>query len=70
MLKSLPIIIISSTIPLSDGIINLPQDYSIEAHEFLRRKEEYNSQDLSDLLYNLILEELEVDHKSPLPTID
>jgi hypothetical protein len=59
MIKILPLIIISSTIPISEEkIITLSSDYSIEAQECLEKNKVYNSQDTSNILYDLILEQL------------
>lgn len=59
MYKILPIIIISSTIPLSENIIILQKDYSHEAYEATHK----NSSD------NITITETPVDHKPPPPTI-
>ena len=59
MIKILPLIIISSTIPIKEEkIITLSSDYSIEAQEYLEKNKVYNSQDTSNILYDLILEQL------------
>lgn len=59
MIKILPLIIISSTIPIAEEkIITLSSDYSIEAQECLEKNKVHNSQDTSNILYDLILEQL------------
>jgi hypothetical protein len=59
MLQIFPIIIISSTIPLSEPIVFYPEhDYSVEAQEFMNKNKVKDSQDTSNILYDLILEEL------------
>jgi hypothetical protein len=59
MLKILPILIISSTIPISEQkIIYLDNDYSEEAAMCDRENKVNDSQDTSEILYNLILEDL------------
>jgi len=59
MFKILPIIIISSTIPISEQkIIYLDSDYSEEAVICMERTKVQDSQDTSEILYNLILEDL------------
>lgn len=60
MLKLLPIIIISSTIPLNDNIIVLDKDYSAEAYEAVHKH---------DIEYDFLLDTNEVDHKIIRPTI-
>jgi hypothetical protein len=59
MLKILPILIISSTIPISEQkIIYLDNDYSEEVAMCDRENKVNDSQDTSEILYNLILEDL------------
>jgi hypothetical protein len=59
MLQIFPIIIISSTIPLSEPIVFYTEDdYSVEAKEFMDKNKINDSQDTSNILYDLILEEL------------
>ena len=66
MLQILPIIIISSTIPLCENQpIILDQDYSQEAADCMDRNTIHNSQDTSNILYDLIIEELMVDQFRP-----
>ena len=73
MLQLLPIIIISSTIPLQENIIMIEGDYSVEAYEYLHRNDPIDSQDTDSVLYNLILEQLligdRVDNISSPPTM-
>jgi hypothetical protein len=59
MLKLFPIIIISTTIPLYEPApIILDKDYSQEARDCYEKNIIKDSQDTSDILYNLILEQL------------
>lgn len=59
MLQLFPIIIISSTIPLHEPVpIILDKDYSQEARDVYEKNVTKDSQDTSNILYNLILEEL------------
>lgn len=59
MLKLLPILIISSTIPISEQqIIYLDNDYSEEAAICEQKNRVKDSQNTSEILYNLILEDL------------
>lgn len=59
MFKILPIIIISSTIPMNEPkIFYLDNDYSEEAAICNERNKVQDSQDTSQILYNIILEEL------------
>ena len=61
ILKTTAIIIISSTISLSpeEKIIYLDSDYSEVAKEYMEQKNIDNkSQDISDILYKTIAEEL------------
>ena len=60
MLKIIvPTIIISSTIPLSEKpTFYFDNDYSVEAKQFLDKDIPQDSQDTSNILYRLILEEL------------
>ena len=63
MLKFLPTIIISSTIsyvqPIDEQVFYLDGDYSLEAIEFMRHNKIKDSQDTSNILYDLIRQELE-----------
>ena len=59
MFKILPIIIISVTIQIDEPkIFYLDNDYSEEAAVCVERNQTQDSQDTSQILYNLILEEL------------
>ena len=59
MFKILPIIIISSTIQINEPkIFYLDNDYSEEAAVCVERNQTQDSQDTSQILYNIILEEL------------
>ena len=59
MFKILPIIIISSTIQINEPkIFYLDNDYSEEAAVYVERNKTQDSQDTSQILYNIILEEL------------
>lgn len=59
MLKLFPIIIISSTIPISEPeTFILDNDYSEEAIMFMEKNSPRCSQNPSDILYDLILQEL------------
>lgn len=60
MLKLLPIIIISSTITLQEEkpVFYFDGDYSQVAIETLEKNKVHDSQDTSNILYDLIAEEL------------
>lgn len=59
MLQLFPILIISSTIPLNEPeVFILEKDYSEEAIIFMEKNKPTSSQDTSDILYDLILQEL------------
>lgn len=61
ILKTTAIVLISSTIPLSQEkeIVYLDGDYSKIAQEYMEQKNTNNkSQDINDILYKTIAEEL------------
>lgn len=59
MLKIVPLIIISSTISMNEPkTFTFPADYSMEAYEFMQKNKIKDSQDTSNILYDLIQKEL------------
>lgn len=59
MLQILPVLIISSTISLVEKpVFYFEDDYSMEAIEFLEKNKVKDSQNMDNILYDLISEEL------------
>jgi len=63
MIKIMPLIIISSTISLNEPpLFTFPEDYTVEAKEFMEKNTIKDTQDTSNILYDLILEQLLLEH--------
>lgn len=59
MLKILPLILISSTISLKDKeVFYLDNNYEIEGMEFLEKNKPKDSQNIDNILYDIISEQL------------
>lgn len=69
MLKPLSIIIISSTIPISENIFLLEGDYTIEAETYMKQIEPIDPSSLESLVEQIFIQEvirqMEVDQFSP-----